>query len=93
MFRKDRNKHCDGVLFYGNVDMPCKGIGTFCFSEGIETIGLEIDFHGKKRIVLGSYKPPNQSKMTFLTGIQNSKNHFLYFKNLINGDFNCVLKV
>ena len=59
--------------------IPMQKNWLFCLSGGRETIGLEIDFHGRKRIILDFCKPPNQNNITFLTETQNSINYFLYF--------------
>ena len=33
LFRKDRNQHRGGLIFYVNQDIPCKTINTFYFSK------------------------------------------------------------
>lgn len=63
--------------------IPMQKNWLFCLSGGRETIGLEIDFHGGKRII-DFCKPPNQNNITFLTEIQNSINYFLYFTRVFD---------
>ena len=38
LFRKDRNQHGGGSIFYVNQDIPCKTINTFNFPDSFEIL-------------------------------------------------------
>ena len=53
LFRKERNQHGGGLVFYVNQDSPCKTINTFSFPSSLEILPLEINLIDKKNT---SYK-------------------------------------
>ena len=57
LFRKDRNQHRGGLVFYVNQDIPCKTINTFNFPNSLEVLPLEINLRKKCMLMIGSYKP------------------------------------
>ena len=56
LFRKYRNQHGRGLIFYMNQDIPCKTINTFTFPNSLEILPLEINLRNKKILVIGCYK-------------------------------------
>ena len=47
LFRKDRNQHGGGLIFYVNQDIPCKTINTSNFANSLEVLHLEINLRKK----------------------------------------------
>ena len=46
-FRKDKNQHRGGLIFYVNQDIPCKTINTFNFPNSLVVLPLEINLRKK----------------------------------------------
>ena len=66
LFRKDRNQHGGGLIFYVNQDIPCKNINTFNFPNSLKVLPLKINLRNKKMLVIGCYKPPSLNDEYFL---------------------------
>ena len=48
LFRKDRNQHGGGLIFYVNQSIPCKIINTLNFPNSLEVLPLEINLRHEK---------------------------------------------
>ena len=66
LFRKEKNQHGRGLIFYVNEYIPCKTIKTFNFANSLEGLPLEINLRNKKILVIGCYKPPSLNDKYFL---------------------------
>ena len=51
-FRRDRNSHGGGLLFYIRDDIPCKEIKTQKLPNDIEGIFIEINLRSNKLIIM-----------------------------------------
>ena len=85
IFRKDRNKYGDGLMFYINQKIPCKKIETYQFISPTEILTLEINLGKEKLLIFGTYKPLNINNSSFLNEIYNA---ITFYRTLYE---NCVL--
>ena len=69
LFRKDRNQHGGGLIFYVNQGIPCKTINTFNFPNSSEVLPLKINLRNKKALVIGCYKHPSLNDGYFFGSI------------------------
>ena len=56
-FRRDRDNHGGGLLFYVRDDIPCKEVKSLILPVDIECIFIEINLRKKKWPVMGAYTP------------------------------------
>ena len=70
-FRRDRNKHGAGLLFYINENIPCKLINDEIIPSYIEMIMFEFMVKARKWLCIGLYKPPSQNENYFLDILSN----------------------
>ena len=70
-FRRDRNSHGGGLLFYIRDDIPCKEIKTQKLPNDIEGIFIEINLRNSKWIIMGGCNRHKESIPYVLT--QDSK--------------------
>ena len=90
LFRKDRNQHGEGLIFYMNKDIPCKIINTYNFPNSFEVLPLEINLRNKKILVIGCYKPLSLNVECFLDQLHDALSFYstTYDNFLLLGDFN-----
>ena len=72
LFRKDRNQHGEGLIFYMNKDIPCQTINTYNFPNSFEVLPLEINLRNKKILVIGCYKPLSLNVEYFLDQLHDA---------------------
>ena len=65
-FRRDRNKHGGGLLFYLNENIPCKLINDQIIPSDIEMIMFEFLVKTREWLCIGLYKSPSQNESYFL---------------------------
>ena len=89
-FRRDRNKHGGGLLFYINENIPCKLINDQIIPSDIEMIMFEFLVKTRKWLCIGLYKSPSQNENYFLDIL--SKVLTIQYENVILiGDFNLTI--
>ena len=90
LFRKDRNQHGEGLIFYMNKDIPCKTINTYNFPNSFEVLPLEINLRNKKILVIVCYKPLSLNVEYFLDHLNDALSFYstTYDNFLLLGDFN-----
>ena len=76
MFGKYRNKNGGGLILHINEGIPGKLINSYNFKEGSEIIVFEFGISNKKWLLLGNYKPPSQTELSFINEIKLSLNSF-----------------
>ena len=88
-YRLDRNKHGGSVTFVSE-DIPSKLVSKHAFPDDIEGMFIEINLRKTKRLILGTYHPPNQPDDYFFKAVDNALDPYLkaYEKFLLLGDFN-----
>ena len=65
-FRRDRNKHGGGLLFYINENISCKLINDEIISSDIDMIMFEFLVKTRNWLCIGLYESPSQNKNYFL---------------------------
>ena len=65
MYRRDRNKHDGGVMFYINENIPCKSLILEEIPDNCKIIFIEFSIKTQNGSVL-AYKPPSQNYEYFL---------------------------
>ena len=65
IYRRDRNSFGGGLLFYVNVNIPCRELTAEQIDSNFETIFLEITIWTRKWLIIGLYKPLNQKEEYF----------------------------
>ena len=90
LFRKGRNQHGGGLIFYVNQDIPCKTINTFNFPNSLEVLPLVINLRNKKILVIGCYKLSSLNDEYFLNQLHCVLCFYstTYDNFLLLGDFN-----
>ena len=71
MFRRNRNYFGGGLYLFVKDSIASKQLNSHNANINEEAIYLEINIRKRKRLIIGTYKPPNQ-------------NHSLFLKNLLN---------
>ena len=61
MFRRDRNKHDRGIMFYINENIPCKAVNFKGLPDDCEVNLVELSIKSRKWLCIGLYKPPSQN--------------------------------
>ena len=64
IFRKDRNRHGGGIIFYVNKNLPYKSL-TIEIDNLTETIFLEVNVQSSKWLFVVCYKQPSQKEYFF----------------------------
>ena len=92
-FRRDRNKHGGGLLFYINENIPCKLINDQIIPSDIEMIMFEFLVKTRKWLCIGLYKSPSQNENYFLDILSKvlSKQTCQYENVILIGDFNLIV--
>ena len=92
-FRRDRNKHGGGLLFYINENIPCKLINDEIIPSDIEMIIFESLVKTRKWLCIGVYKSPSQNENYFLDILSKVLTmQTCQYENLILiGDFNLTV--
>ena len=90
LFRKDRNQHGGGLIFYVSQGIPCKIINAFNFCNSSEVLPLEINLRNKKLLVIVCYKPPSLNDGYDLDQLHGALSFYIttYDSFLLLGDFN-----
>ena len=90
MFRLDRNRYGGGLCFYVNDNIFCKQLNNHNSDTCIEAMFLEVRIKSRKWLLIGAYKPPNQSDNLFLDNISTNLTFYSkYYENfIILGDLN-----
>ena len=65
-FRRDRNKHGGGLLFYIIENISCKLINDEIISSDIDMIMFEFLVKTRNWLCIGLYESPSQNKNYFL---------------------------
>ena len=71
MFRRNRNYFGGGLYLFVKDSIASKQLNSHNANINEEAIYLEINILKRKRLIIGTYKPPNQ-------------NHSLCLENLLN---------
>ena len=92
-FRRNRNKHGEGLLFYINENIPCK-MNYQIIPSDIEMIMFGFLVKTRKWLCIGLYKSPSQNENYFLDILSKvfSKQTFQYENVMLIGDFNLTVK-
>ena len=92
-FRRDRNKHGGGLLFYINENIPCKLINDKIIPNDIEMIMFEFLVKSRKFLCIGLYKSSSQNENCFLDILSKvlSKQTCQYENVMLIGDFNLTV--
>ena len=90
MFRKERNKRGRRLLFYINVNIPCKFINDEIIPNDIEMIMFEFLEKTRKWFCIGLYKSPSQNENYFLDILSKiiGKQTCQYENVMLIGDIN-----
>ena len=70
MFRRDRDSFGRGLCIFINGNIPLKQLNLQ--KNDSETLFLEINLCLRKWLIVGAYKPPDQSKSVFLKSLSKS---------------------
>ena len=78
------------ILLYVNENLPGKIINSYKFKENSEIIVFEFSVSNKKWLLLGSYRPPSQNYISFISELNLALNFFsqIYENFVLLGDFN-----
>ena len=75
IFRKDRNRYEEGIMFYVNKNLPCKSLTTES-DDFTETTSLEVDAQSSKWLFVACYNPPSQNEELFISNLSKTINAF-----------------
>ena len=89
MFRRDRNKHDGGIMFYINENIPCKTVNAEGLPNDCEITLIELSIKSRKWLCIGLYKPPSQNEKYFLGNLSLAliKMSCEYENVMLIGDF------
>ena len=94
IFRKDRNAHEGGLLFYVYQDLNCKVLTNHPMRQNFENLALELKFSRTNCLIINTCKPPpSLSDITFTPEIKNILTFYwsTHDNILLMGDFNMTL--
>ena len=93
IFRKDRNGHGGRLLFYFNQDLNCKVHVNYRIRQDFDILALELKLSKTNWQIIGTYKPPSLSGITFTSEIKNILTFYrpTHDNILLMGDFNMTL--
>ena len=66
-FRKDRDVFGGGLLFYVNEKLNCRSLKICLPHTYIEILPLELRLLNSRWLILGTYKPPSQNELTYVS--------------------------
>ena len=94
MFRRDRNKHGGGIMFYINENIPCKTVNIEGLPNDCEVILIELSIKSRKWPCIGLYKPPSQNEKYFLDtlSLALTKMSCKYENIMLIGDLNLTVE-
>ena len=94
MFRRDRNKHCVGIMFYITENIPFKTVNVDSLPDYYEVILIELSIKSWKWLCIGLYKPPSQNEKYFLDNqsLALTKVSCEYENVMLIGDFNLTVE-
>ena len=94
MFRRDRNKHGGGIMFYISTNIPCKTVNVEGLPGNCEVILIELSSKSRKWLCIGLYKPPSQNEKYFLDNLSLAltKMSSEYENVVLIGDFNLTVE-
>ena len=94
MFRKDRNKHGLGIMFYINENISCKPVNVDGFPNDCEVSLIKLSIKCRKWLCIGLYKPPSQNKKYFLNNLSRAltKISSEYESVMLIGDFSLTIE-
>ena len=94
MFRRDRNKHGGGIMFYINENIPCKTVNVEGLPDDCEVTLIELSIKSRKWLCIGLYKPPSQNEKYFLDNLSFAltKMSCEYENVMLIGDFNLTVE-
>ena len=89
-YRLDSKKHGEGVTVFVSEDISSKIVSKHTLPDDIGGMFTEINLRKTKRLILGTYHPPNQLNDYFFKAVGSALDHYLktYEKFLLLGDFN-----
>ena len=68
-FRRGRNKHGGGIMFYIKENIPCKPVNVEGLPDDYEVTLIQLSIKSRKWHCIGLYKPPSQKKKYFLDNL------------------------
>ena len=94
MFRRDRNKHCVGIMFYITENIPFKTVNVDSLPDYYEVILIELSIKSWKWLCIGLYKPPSQNEKYFLDNqsLALTKVSCEYENVMLIGDFTLTVE-
>ena len=90
-FRRDRNKHGGGLLFYINENIPCKLLNDKIIPSDIEMIMFEFLVKTRKWLCIGLYKSPSQNENYFLDVLSKVLSKRICLYAMLIEDFNLTV--
>ena len=69
MFRRHRNRHGRGIMFYINENIPCKTVNVEGLPDECEVNLIEFSVNRWKWLCIRLYKPPSQNEKYFLENL------------------------
>ena len=69
MFRRDKNKHDVGIMFYINEKIPCKTVSFEGLPDDCEVTLIELSIKSRKWLCNDLYKLPSQNENYFLENL------------------------
>ena len=92
-FRRGRNKHAGGLLFYINENIPCKLINDQIIPSDIKMVMFEFLVKTRKWLCIGLYKSPSQNEKYFLDILSKvlSKQTCQFENIMLIGDLNLTV--
>ena len=94
MFRRDKNKHGGGIMFYFNENISCKTVNVEGLLDDCEVTLVELSIKGRKWLCIGLYEPPSQNEKYFLENLSLAltKMSCKYQNLMLIGDFNLTVE-
>ena len=91
MYRRDKNKHGRGNMFYINENIPFKKVNVEGLREDSEVTLIVLSIKSQKWLCISFYKPPSQNQKRSLENISLvlTKLSCEYENIMLIGDFNC----
>ena len=69
MFRRDRNKRDEGIMFYINENISCKTVTVESLPDYCEVTLIKLSIKSRKWLCIGLYKPLSQNEKYFLDNL------------------------
>ena len=94
IFRRDKNKHGGGIIFYINENIPWETVNVEGLSDDSKINLIELSIKSRKWLCIGLYKPTSQNEKYFLENLSLAliKMFSEYEKLMLIGDFNLTVE-